>query len=187
MGVRSITNNKYVFSYFRLGLVGTIGERYRKKEEIGSTPRVSSIIVNKLPTLYSRNGEMNTTIHHHQYLKWRKEWICSKRPITICAIVKGWMCQGSLIWHQREVTREQGPIRALVLCNWFTFYIPKNVQCVRSFSWGRMLVTNLCSLLRMCNRSASTMSHVMCTMCTGECVKYVQFQLKNLKYHIPTL
>ena len=28
---------------------------------------------------------------------------------------KGWTCQGSLIWHQRDITRGQGPIRALVL------------------------------------------------------------------------
>ena len=30
-------------------------------------------------------------------------------------IEKGWTRQGFLIWHQREVTREQEPIRALVL------------------------------------------------------------------------
>ena len=38
----------------------------------------------------------------------------SERPITVCTIVKGWTCQGSLIWHQHEVMREQGPIRTLV-------------------------------------------------------------------------
>ena len=48
-------------------------------------------------------------------LRWRKEWICSESPITICARVKGWICQGSRIWHQGEVTREQGPIRALII------------------------------------------------------------------------
>ena len=44
------------------------------------------------------------------------EWICSERPITLCAVVtvKDWACQGSQIWHQPEVKREQGPIRALV-------------------------------------------------------------------------
>ena len=50
----------------------------------------------------------------HKYLSWIKEWICSERPITINAIVKGWTCQGSLIWHKRDVTMGQGPIRALV-------------------------------------------------------------------------
>ena len=44
----------------------------------------------------------------------KKEWICSERLIIIYAIVKGWTCQGSLIWHQSEVTREQAPITALV-------------------------------------------------------------------------
>ena len=39
------------------------------------------------------------------WLRVGKEWICSERPFTICAIAKGWTCQGSLIWHQREVTR----------------------------------------------------------------------------------
>ena len=38
------------------------------------------------------------------------EWICSERPITICAVVKDWTCQGSLIRHQPEVKREQGSI-----------------------------------------------------------------------------
>ena len=47
-------------------------------------------------------------------LRWRKEWTCSKRQLTICAIVKGWTCQWSLIWHQREITREQGQIKPLV-------------------------------------------------------------------------
>ena len=42
--------------------------------------------------------------------RWRKEWICRKRPITICAMVKGWTRQGSLIWHQHEVTWDQEPI-----------------------------------------------------------------------------
>ena len=39
------------------------------------------------------------------YLRGIKECLCSKRPITICPRVKGWTCQGSLIWHQREVAR----------------------------------------------------------------------------------
>ena len=28
--------------------------------------------------------------------------------------MKGWTCQGSLIWHQHEIMRKKGPIRALV-------------------------------------------------------------------------
>ena len=30
---------------------------------------------------------------------------CSERPITLCAIVKGGTCKGSLIWHRHEVRR----------------------------------------------------------------------------------
>ena len=51
------------------------------------------------------------------WFRWRKERIWSERPITICAIVKGWTRRGFLIWHQREVTREQGPIRSYHLHN----------------------------------------------------------------------
>ena len=32
------------------------------------------------------------------HLRWTKEWICSKRSITICAIVKVWIYQGSRTW-----------------------------------------------------------------------------------------
>ena len=43
---------------------------------------------------------------------------------NLIPIVKGWICQGTLIWHQREVPREQGPIRALAS---FTFNTEKPV------------------------------------------------------------
>ena len=46
-------------------------------------------------------------------LRWMKEWICSERPITICAIVNAWLCQGPEIWLRRDITRRQRPIRAL--------------------------------------------------------------------------
>ena len=36
-----------------------------------------------------------------------KKWICSERPITICATVKGWLSQGSRIWPKCDVTREK--------------------------------------------------------------------------------
>ena len=48
-------------------------------------------------------------------LRWIKEWICSERPITICAIVKAWLCHGSRIWPKCDVTTRQGPMRALIL------------------------------------------------------------------------
>ena len=46
-------------------------------------------------------------------LRWIKEWICSERPITICAIVKACLCQGSRICLKGDVTRRQRPMRAL--------------------------------------------------------------------------
>ena len=60
------------------------------------------------------------------------------RPVhteTICAIVKGWTCQGSLIWHQHEVTREQRPIRALIV------YITQNPaqKYAQSTTFGRAI------------------------------------------------
>ena len=48
-------------------------------------------------------------------LRWIKEWICSKWPITIGTIVKTWLCQGSRIWPKCDVTRKQRPMRAFVL------------------------------------------------------------------------
>ena len=42
-------------------------------------------------------------------------YVARDQLLYICYKVKGWTCQGSsLIWHLCEVTREQGPIRALV-------------------------------------------------------------------------
>ena len=46
-------------------------------------------------------------------LRWRKEWICSESPLTMCAIAKGWTLERFLIWYQPGVTREKGPIGAL--------------------------------------------------------------------------
>ena len=51
-----------------------------------------------------------------------KEWICSERPITICDIVKVWLCQGFRIWSKGDVTRRQRPMRALV-----SFTLQRNV------------------------------------------------------------
>ena len=39
---------------------------------------------------------------------------------------EGWTCQGSLIWHLREVTREQRPVRALV-----PFTLPRPTASMR--------------------------------------------------------
>ena len=47
-------------------------------------------------------------------LRWINEWICSERPITICAIVKTMLCQGSRIWPKRDVNRRLRPMRALL-------------------------------------------------------------------------
>ena len=57
------------------------------------------------------------------YLRWIKEWICSKRPITICAIMMTWLCQGSLIWPKCDITRIQRSLRALIL-----FTLQKNLH-----------------------------------------------------------
>ena len=48
------------------------------------------------------------------YVNWlnlrrKKEWICSERPITICIIVKTWLCPGSRIWSKCVVSRRQRP------------------------------------------------------------------------------
>ena len=53
--------------------------------------------------------------HLKFYLRWIKEWICSERLITICAIVKTWLCLGSRIWPKCDITRLQRLMRALVL------------------------------------------------------------------------
>ena len=47
-------------------------------------------------------------------LRPRKKWIVlrSERPITICAIVKGWTQQGFLIWHIR--VRSKGTLRPII-------------------------------------------------------------------------
>ena len=47
-------------------------------------------------------------------LRWKKEWICSERPISICTIVKGWTCQGSGIWPNCDITWRHRPMKALV-------------------------------------------------------------------------
>ena len=52
-----------------------------------------------------------------------KEWICSERPITICAIVKAWLCQMSRICPKGDVTRRQRPMRALV-----SFTLQRNLR-----------------------------------------------------------
>ena len=47
--------------------------------------------------------------HHgraHQHVA-KPKWICSERPITICTLVKAWLCQGPHIWHKCDVTRRQ--------------------------------------------------------------------------------
>ena len=36
-----------------------------------------------------------------------KEWICSDRPITICATIKAWIRQGFQIWPRCDVTRRK--------------------------------------------------------------------------------
>ena len=41
--------------------------------------------------------------------------VCNERPITICAIVKAGLCQGSLIWLKCDITQRQRSMRALVL------------------------------------------------------------------------
>ena len=46
-----------------------------------------------------------------------------KRPITICAIVKTWLCQRSGIWPMYNVTRRQRPMRALI-----TFKLQRNLH-----------------------------------------------------------
>ena len=64
-------------------------------------------------------------------LGWRKEWICSERPITKCPIVKCWTYARSTryIRHQRKVTWEQGPIRALA-----SITLQRNL--ISTTSWG---------------------------------------------------
>ena len=39
-------------------------------------------LMTKLATSITRVNSIN--------LRWRKEWLCSERPLTICTIVKGW-------------------------------------------------------------------------------------------------
>ena len=52
---------------------------------------------------------------HWSYLRWIKQWIGSERPITICAIVKTWLCPWSRISPQCDITRRQRPIGTLVM------------------------------------------------------------------------
>ena len=71
------------------------------------------------------------------WLRRRKEWICSERSITICAIVKVWTCQGSLIWHQHEVTRTNQGSRII--------YIKEKTvhQHAQSTTFGLLVEANL--------------------------------------------
>ena len=57
-----------------------------------------------------------------KYMKMIKR-MCSETPITECAIVKTWLCQGSRIWPQCNVTRRQRPMRALV-----SFTLQRNLR-----------------------------------------------------------
>ena len=60
-------------------------------------------------------------------LRWRKEWIWSERPITICAIVKNWTNAKS---HWSGISaRSQGPITALV-----SITLQRNL--IASISWA---------------------------------------------------
>ena len=77
-------------------------------------------------------------------LRWIKEWICSERPITICAVVKGWTRQKFLIWLQRKVTMEQGPISALV-----SFTLQRNLWgCVKTWRSQGSQIWPKCDITR---------------------------------------
>ena len=58
------------------------------------------------------------------------KWICWERPITICAIVKAWLCQRFGNWHKCDVTRRQRPMRALVL-----FTLQRNMHANMHRTW----------------------------------------------------
>ena len=46
----------------------------------------------------------------------------------MCAIVKAWLCQGSQIWHKRDLIRRHRHMRGLV-----TFYAP---PCTERDFWA---------------------------------------------------
>ena len=75
------------------------------------------------PSIYSGGG-----IILNSALRWRKEWICSEWPITISAIVKSWTHARSHWSNISVVTREQGPIRALI-----SFAYKRNL--IASINW----------------------------------------------------
>ena len=56
--------------------------------------------------LWGRAGVFEPDTHN---LRWIKQWICSERPITICSIVKTWLCQGSRIWPTLHYRRTCAP------------------------------------------------------------------------------
>ena len=89
-----------------------------RKKQLGELNDIFSAIFSSFITYFRRGFSLSTVendfIFSLIYLRCINEWICSERPITECAIVKAWPCQGSRIRPKCDVTRRQRPMGALV-------------------------------------------------------------------------
>ena len=67
--------------------------------------------------LQDRKWELDVSTPRRLIIDMNKEWICSGRPITLCAIgiAKAWVCHGSRIWPKCDVTSGRTSTRKLQL------------------------------------------------------------------------
>ena len=67
--------------------------------------------------------------------------MCSERPITICAVVKAWLCQGSRIWIKTDVTTRLRPMSALVSFTFITEKLARQYAQNATFGYSPQLVS----------------------------------------------